>query len=124
MRANYTRNAFFNTARFAFVLRQCAHVDACKSGEDDCIGNLYGKLNTKATCNHDSSSSVGSPKHTRTCSKGFEGDGTKSGSGCSDINACSTNRCPTSVQPQPRVLFFAVRTLNATCQYQVTLSLW
>ena len=62
----------------------CVRVDMCAADEDDCVGS--------ATCNH-----VGPSVHTCTCPAGTEGDGTNSGSKCSDINGCKNSPCSSLV---------------------------
>ena len=67
------------------------------AAENNCVKNLAS--GASASCNHDSTSKPGSPKHTCTCPKGYVGDGKGgAGSGCKDINACIPNRCAFSYQ--------------------------
>ena len=56
----------------------CSLANKCSAGEDDCVKG--------AKCNH-----VSASKHTCTCSAGNTGDGTKTGSGCKDINGCANS---------------------------------
>ena len=70
---------------------KCVIVNSCASSEDDCVTVKTGTVK----CNHDSTSSAGNPKHTCTCPTGYKGDGTKSGSGCADIDGCANSPCAT-----------------------------
>ena len=65
---------------------------------------LYGDFRTttanpllfSAACNH-----ISATAHTCSCGAGFFGDGKTTGTGCSDINACATQPCPTRMGTTP-----------------------
>jgi hypothetical protein len=62
---------------------ECTHVNACDSGEDDCV--------SLAECSHVMGSMP--PQHECFCPEGYTGDGTTSGSGCTDYDGCASVEC-------------------------------
>ena len=68
-------------SHYMFANGTCEVIDSCSTGEDDCVA--------AAICNHD-----GPGQHSCTCSgAGFSGDGTSSGSGCTDTDGCAAEPC-------------------------------
>jgi len=69
----------------------CQLVNKCAADEDDCVDNLAGPTKS-AKCQHISGTKGG---HTCMCPAGYEGDGKKGYKGCTNINGCASNNCPT-----------------------------
>ena len=68
----------------------CQLVNKCQASEDDCATGLQWGSVKFAKCIHDAKRKS---KHYCVCPAGYKGDGTKSGSGCKDFNACPGSPC-------------------------------